>query len=263
MSEYTYNFELKIDGTAVYLPEQIVAQIDFSESKRLRMDGEINGVRFECGLMPEKGRWCFLVSKKLQNLCGISPGDIAKISFDIAGSDDVLIPSELQVVLDANDPAREIWEGWTAGKKRENCLRVSRVKTPAARQRRVDEVIALLLAERSLQTGVITWQDFERVDLRAGTITAIDDFPEARKAAYKVTVDFGPKIGTKRTSAQITANYTKKELVGRQIIGVINFPAKQIGPFLSQFLIVGFYRDDGSVILAVPDQAVPNGAKLA
>jgi export-related chaperone CsaA len=263
MNDYTYNFELKIDSTAVYLPEQIVAQIDFSQSKRLRMDGEINGIRFECGLMPEKGRWCFLVSKKLQKLCGISPGDIAKISFDIAGPDEVLIPSELQVVLDANDPAREIWESWTAGKKRENCLRVSSVKTPAARQRRVDEVIAILLAERSLQTGIITWQDFERVDLRSGTITAVDEFPDSRKPAYKVTVDFGPKIGTKRTSAQITANYTKQELMGRQVIGVVNFSAKQIGPFLSQFLMVGFYREDGSVILAVPDRTVPNGARLA
>lgn len=263
MSDYTYNFDLKIDSTAVYLPEHIVSQIDFSQSKRLRIDGEINGIRFECGLMPEKGKWCFLVSKKLQKICGISTGDIAKISFDIADSESVLVPPELQAAMDANDAAREIWEGWTAGKKRENCLRVSNVKTPAARQRRVDEVVALLMAERSLRTGIITWQDFERVELRAGTITAVDDFPQARKPAYKVTVDFGPQIGTKRTSVQITTNYTKRELIGRQVIGVINFASKQIGPFLSEFLIVGFYRDDGSVILAVPDQSVPNGAKLA
>jgi len=112
-------------------------------------------------------------------------------------------------------------------------------------------------------SGIITWQEFEKVELRAGTIVAAVDFPEARKPAYKVTVDFGTDIGVKRTSAQITLNYTKEELVGRQVIGVLNFPPKQIGPIMSEFLIVGFYRDDGSVILAVPDDLVPNGAKLA
>ena len=105
--------------------------------------------------------------------------------------------------------------------------------------------------------------------MRAGTIVAVDDFPEARKPAYKVTVDFGSEIGVKRTSAQITALYRKDELVGRQVIGVVNFPAKQIGPFMSEFLIMGFYREDGAVVLAVPDpsvgsdQPVDNGAKLA
>ncbi|TWU54986.1 tRNA-binding protein YgjH [Rubripirellula tenax] len=113
------------------------------------------------------------------------------------------------------------------------------------------------------ESGIITWQEFENVDMRAGTITSVDDFPEARKPAYKVTVDFGPETGIKRTSAQITANYGKAELVGLQVIGVVNFPPKQIGPIMSEFLIVGFYRDDGSVILAVPDETVPNGAKLA
>ncbi|TWU43471.1 tRNA-binding protein YgjH [Novipirellula aureliae] len=113
------------------------------------------------------------------------------------------------------------------------------------------------------EMGIITWQEFENVDLRAGTVTAVEDFPQARKPAYKVTVDFGPEIGVKRTSAQITVNYTKEELVGRQVIGVVNFPRKQIGPIMSEFLIVGFYRDDGSVILAVPDKSISNGAKLA
>ena len=113
------------------------------------------------------------------------------------------------------------------------------------------------------ESDIITWQEFESVDLRAGTITSVDDFPEARKPAYKVTVDFGPEIGIKRTSAQITLNYSKADLVGRQVIGVVNFPPKQIGPMMSEFLIVGFYRDDGSVILAVPDKTIPNGAKLA
>jgi tRNA-binding protein len=113
------------------------------------------------------------------------------------------------------------------------------------------------------ESGIITWQEFENVDMRAGTITSVDDFPEAHKPAYKVTVDFGSGIGIKRTSAQITANYDKAELVGRQVIGVLNFPPKQIGPIMSEFLMVGFYRDDGSVILAVPDKTIPNGAKLA
>lgn len=109
----------------------------------------------------------------------------------------------------------------------------------------------------------ITWDDFERVEIRAGTVTAAEVFREARKPAYKVTVDFGAGIGVKRTSAQITAIYSAEQLVGRQVIGVVNFPPKQIGPFLSEFLIAGFYHDDGSVVLAVPDQPVSNGAKLA
>ena len=109
----------------------------------------------------------------------------------------------------------------------------------------------------------IDWNDFERVELRVGTIVAVDDFPEARKPAYKITADFGPEIGVRQSSAQITALYTKDELVGRQIIGVVNFPPKPIGPFLSQFLVTVLYRADGTVVLAVPDQPVPNGAKLA
>jgi len=112
------------------------------------------------------------------------------------------------------------------------------------------------------ESGIITWEEFENVDLRSGTITAVEDFTEARKPAYKVTVDFGPDIGIKRTSAQITANYSHQHLVGRQIIGVVNFSPKQIGPMMSEFLIVGFFHDDGSVVLAVPDHSVPNGAKL-
>ncbi|MEE2937421.1 MAG: tRNA-binding protein [Planctomycetota bacterium] len=111
--------------------------------------------------------------------------------------------------------------------------------------------------------NIISWNEFENVDLRAGTVIEVDDFPEARKPAYRLKADFGPQLGTKRSSAQITANYTKDELLGRQVIGVLNFPPKQIGPFWSEFLIVGFYRDDGSVILAVPDKQVPNGSKLA
>ncbi len=110
---------------------------------------------------------------------------------------------------------------------------------------------------------MINWQEFENVDLRAGTITAVEDLPKARNPAYKVTVDFGPVMGMKRSSAQITLNYSKEDLIGRQIIGVVNFPPKQIGSFMSEFLIVGFYREDGSVVLAVPESSVPDGAKLA
>jgi tRNA-binding protein len=108
----------------------------------------------------------------------------------------------------------------------------------------------------------IAWQDFARVELRVGTVVAVEAFPEARKPAYKLTVDFGPEIGTRRSSVQITAHYTQEELKGRQLVGVVNFPAKRIGPFMSECLITGFYREDGTVILAVPDKPVPNGAKL-
>ena len=108
----------------------------------------------------------------------------------------------------------------------------------------------------------ISWADFEKVELRVGTIVTVEPFPEARKPAYKLTVDFGPEIGHKRSSAQITAHYTADELKGRQVVGVVNFPPKRIGPFMSECLITGFYREDGSVVLAVPDEPVPNGAKL-
>lgn len=110
--------------------------------------------------------------------------------------------------------------------------------------------------------NAISWDDFEQVELRAGTILAVEDFPEARKPAYKITADFGAELGIKRSSAQVTALYTKEELVGRQILGVVNFPVKRIGPMLSEFLVCGFYREDGAVVLAVPERSVPNGAKL-
>lgn len=109
----------------------------------------------------------------------------------------------------------------------------------------------------------ITWSDFERVELWVGTIVSVEDFPEARKPAYKITADFGPGIGVKRSSAQITTLYSKDELPGRQILGVVNFPPKHIGPFLSEFLVTGLYREDGSVVLAVPERDVPNGSRLA
>lgn len=107
----------------------------------------------------------------------------------------------------------------------------------------------------------ITWPYFEKVELRVGTILEVVDFPQAHKSAYKVKVDFGA-FGTKWTSAQITKHYAKDELPGRQIIGVINFPAKQIANFMSEFLLTGFADDNGDIILAAIEKPVPNGSKL-
>ncbi|MCJ7977977.1 tRNA-binding protein [Aeromonas veronii] len=108
----------------------------------------------------------------------------------------------------------------------------------------------------------ISWQDFEMVELRVGTLVRVEPFPEARKPAYKVWADFGPELGIRKSSAQITALYQPEQLVGRQIIAVVNFPTKQIGPFQSEFLLTGFYRQDGAVVMAIPERAVENGAKL-
>jgi len=108
----------------------------------------------------------------------------------------------------------------------------------------------------------IEWADFEKVELRIGTIVAVDDFPEARKPAYKLQVDFGNEIGIKKSSAQITDLYNKDELLGSQVVAVVNFPSKQIGPIRSECLVTGFYREDGAVVLARPDSTVPNGSKL-
>lgn len=108
----------------------------------------------------------------------------------------------------------------------------------------------------------ITWNQFEAVELRVGVITRVEPFPEARKPAYKVWADFGPEIGEKKTSVQITALYKPEELTGRQIIGVVNFPVKQVGPFMSEFLLTGFADANGDIVIAVPERPVPPGAKL-
>lgn len=107
----------------------------------------------------------------------------------------------------------------------------------------------------------ITWADFEKVELRVGTILEVLDFPDARKPAYKVTVDFG-EFGVKMSSAQITKHYSKEDLLGRQIVGVINFPKKQIGNFMSEFLVTGFADENGDIVLTSIDKKVPNGSKL-
>lgn len=109
----------------------------------------------------------------------------------------------------------------------------------------------------------ITWDQFTAVDIRVGTVIKVDPFPEARKPAYIISVDFGGEIGVRRTSAQVTDLYAPDDLIGRQIVGVVNFPVKQIGPVRSEFLLTGFHREDGAVVLAVPERAVPNGARLA
>ena len=108
----------------------------------------------------------------------------------------------------------------------------------------------------------ISWNDFEKVELRIGTILEVEDFPEARKPAYKLKIDFGKEIGIKKSSVQITDLYKKEELKGKQIIGVVNFPPRQIGPFMSEVLTTGFIKEDGKVVIAIPEQKVPNGSKL-
>lgn len=107
----------------------------------------------------------------------------------------------------------------------------------------------------------INWNDFEKVELRVGTIIEVNDFPEARKPAYKLVIDFG-EFGLKKSSAQIVKHYKKEELLGRQIVGVINFPPKQIGPFVSECLTTGFADENGDVVLTQPERKVPNGSKM-
>lgn len=109
----------------------------------------------------------------------------------------------------------------------------------------------------------ITWSDFERVELRVGTIVRTEKLPRARRLAYVVWVDLGEEIGVKKSSAQITGHYPLEDLVGRQVVCVTNFPPKQIGPVISEVLVTGFHDADGVVVLAIPERAVPNGTRLA
>jgi tRNA-binding protein len=115
--------------------------------------------------------------------------------------------------------------------------------------------------ENDMQSSLIEWSDFEKVLLCAGTVLRVEPFPEARKPAWKLWVDFGA-YGVRKTSAQVKAIYSAEELVGRQIVGVINFPPKQVGPFVSEFLLTGFHTDEGVVITTV-ERPVPNGARMA
>lgn len=109
---------------------------------------------------------------------------------------------------------------------------------------------------------IIPYEVFSNVDIRVGTIIGAEDFPQARKPAYKLTIDFGPEIGIKKSSAQITHHYTPETLIGRQILAVVNFAPKQVGPFISEVLTLGFSDNVGNIVLIGPDQKVPNGNKL-
>lgn len=109
---------------------------------------------------------------------------------------------------------------------------------------------------------LISWEEFEQVDLRVGTILEVSDFPKARRPAYQLLVDFGEEIGTRKSSAQITAHYSKEELLGKQVVAVVNFPKKQIANFMSECLVTGFEDENGDIILTTVERKVPNGAKL-
>jgi tRNA-binding protein len=109
---------------------------------------------------------------------------------------------------------------------------------------------------------LISWDEFSRVELRVGRIIAAEEFPQARKPAYLLQVDFGAELGVRKSSAQITALYRREDLVGRLVVAVLNFPKKQIGPILSECLVTGFHNERGEVALCIPDQPVPLGAKL-
>lgn len=109
---------------------------------------------------------------------------------------------------------------------------------------------------------MISFDDFLKVDIRVGTVLAVEPFPEARKPAWKLTVDFGPEVGIKKSSAQITVHYGADDLVGRQVLGVVNFPPRQIGPVRSEVLVLGLHDASDAVVVVGPERAVPNGARL-
>lgn len=108
----------------------------------------------------------------------------------------------------------------------------------------------------------ISWEDFEKIDIRTGTIIEVNDFPKARKPAYQLSIDFGSELGIKRSSAQITTHYSKEELLNRQVVAVVNFPPKQIANFISECLVLGVYDENKDVILLQPQRSVPNGMKI-
>jgi tRNA-binding protein len=110
--------------------------------------------------------------------------------------------------------------------------------------------------------ALATLEDFDALDIRVGTIVDVQPFPQARKPAYKLMIDFGPAIGTKRSSAQITVHYTPELLLGRQVMAVVNFPPRQIGPFISEVLTLGVPDENGAVVLLEPRQNVPNGGRM-
>ncbi len=113
-----------------------------------------------------------------------------------------------------------------------------------------------------MSNSLISWEDFEKIEFAIGTIISAEEFDEAHSPAYILTIDFGLTIGTHKSSTQITDLYTRNDLLGKQILAVINFPPKQIGPIMSECLVTGFYREDGSVVLASPDKPVNNGSRL-
>ena len=118
------------------------------------------------------------------------------------------------------------------------------------------------LLQANLVMKEISWKEFEKVEIRVGTILEVDDFPEARNPSYKITIDFGPEIGIRKSSAQLTALYSKEDLIGKQILGVVNFKEKQIANFMSECLTTGVYLSEKEVVFISPERKVPNGLKL-